>query len=54
MTKTFIWTGIVSGSIIGGFVPLLWGAGVFSGWSIITSGIGSLAGIWIGVKVSKM
>jgi uncharacterized membrane protein YeaQ/YmgE (transglycosylase-associated protein family) len=40
------------GSTVGGFVPSLWGAGVFSFSSIIFSSLGAAAGIYIGYKIS--
>ena len=41
------------GSTIGGFIPDLWGAGIFSISSIFFSGVGALLGIWLGWKVSE-
>jgi hypothetical protein len=53
MSKTFIMTGLFLGSIVGGYVPLLWGGSVFSFSSIIFSAIGAFAGIWLGLKVTQ-
>jgi hypothetical protein len=47
-----IWLGILIGSTIGGFIPALWGAGLFSYSSVLLSGIGGLAGLWLGYKTS--
>jgi uncharacterized membrane protein YeaQ/YmgE (transglycosylase-associated protein family) len=44
---------MVVGSFVGGFVPLLWGAGEFSFSSIIFSAIGGIVGIWAGFKISR-
>jgi hypothetical protein len=41
------------GASIGAFIPALWGAGLFSGWSVLFSTIGGLAGIYIGYKINK-
>jgi len=41
------------GSIIGGYIPTLWGAGLISYSSVLFSGIGAIAGIWIGYKLSN-
>ena len=41
------------GSVIGGYIPTLWGAGIFSYSSVLFSGIGAIAGIWIGYKLSN-
>ena len=53
MSKTFIMTGLFLGSIAGGYLPLLWGGSVFSISSILLSGAGALAGIWLGFKVAQ-
>jgi hypothetical protein len=46
------WIGIGVGSTIGGLIPSLWGADIFSISSIIWSGIGAMAGIWIGYQLN--
>ncbi len=51
-SKPLIMIGVVVGSTLGGMVPLLWGAGWPSFSSIITSTIGGLLGILVGVKMS--
>jgi predicted MFS family arabinose efflux permease len=47
-----IWIGILIGSTIGGFIPDLWGAGLFSYSSILLSGVGAFVGLWIGYKLA--
>jgi len=47
-----IWLGVVIGSVIGGFIPDLWGADLFSYSSVLLSTIGALAGLWLGYKMS--
>jgi len=42
---------MVIGSIIGSYIPVLFGAGLFSYISILFSGIGGILGIWIGLKL---
>ncbi|MBW4062030.1 hypothetical protein HJC99_05660 [Candidatus Saccharibacteria bacterium] len=44
--KTLYLIGATIGGTIGGFVPNLWNAGAFSGWGILMSTLGGLAGIW--------
>ena len=39
--------GATIGGLIGAYVPSLWGAGDFSGWSILFSTLGGLGGIWL-------
>ncbi|MDB5245097.1 MAG: hypothetical protein JWN90_202 [Parcubacteria group bacterium] len=51
--KQIVWIGLLVGSTIGGFIPELWGAGVFSFSSIILSAIGGMAGIYLGWKIAS-
>jgi hypothetical protein len=54
MSKFWITTGLVLGSIIGGFVPGLWGDnGIFSLSSIVFNFIGGAVGLYAGFKVSQ-
>jgi hypothetical protein len=48
-----IWIGVLIGSTIGGFIPDLWGAGLFSYSSVLLGGIGGFAGLWLGYKMSQ-
>jgi hypothetical protein len=45
--------GMIIGSTLGGFVPLIWGADLLSFWSIIFTAIGGFAGIWLGYKLGN-
>jgi hypothetical protein len=47
-----IWLGVLIGSTVGGFIPELWGAGLFSLSSVLLSGIGAFAGLWLAYKMS--
>jgi hypothetical protein len=47
-----IWIGMLVGSVLGSLIPELWGSGVLSLGSIVCSGIGGAAGIWIGYKLT--
>jgi hypothetical protein len=51
--KKIIWIGMTVGSTIGGFIPSLWHAGMFSMWSIVLSTIGGIAGIWAGYQIGR-
>jgi len=53
MTKTFITTGLIVGSLAGGYIPVLWGGSVFSISSLLFSALGALAGIWFGFKIAR-
>lgn len=37
---------------VGGYLPVLFGANGFSGWSVLGSFIGGMFGIWAGVKLA--
>ena len=50
--RFLVFVGMTIGSIIGGYIPSLWGAGLFSYSSILFSGIGGILGVWIGFKLS--
>ncbi len=50
-TKTLIWIFVSVGSIVGGYIPALWGDSVFSYASLIGSGIGGILGIFIAIKI---
>lgn len=52
-SKTLIWIGAAVGGTVGGYIPALWGAGLFSVSSILLSGAGAIAGIWLGFKISR-
>jgi len=49
--KFAVMTGMIIGSIVGGYVPVLWGADFLSYWGIVTSTIGALLGIYVGYKL---
>ncbi len=51
--KTLIYLGLFVGSTVGSFVPLLWGADLFSLSSVLCSTIGALLGIWAGYKIGQ-
>lgn len=53
-SKSLVWISMVVGSVVGGFVPMLWGAGMFSVSGIVTSTAGGLVGIWAGYRMSRM
>lgn len=44
---------MILGSVVGGYVPVLFGAGFFSLTSIITSALGGILGIYVGYKISQ-
>ena len=40
--------------LVGGYVPVLWGASSFSPSSFLFSVIGAVAGIWAGIRISEL
>ena len=41
------------GSVVGGYVPVLWGASSFSTVSFLCGAIGAVAGIWVGIRIAE-
>jgi predicted MFS family arabinose efflux permease len=50
--KSLIYIGATLGSIVGGYVPSLWGASSFSGISILLGTVGGVAGAIIAYKIT--
>jgi hypothetical protein len=53
MNKQIIMIGMVIGSIAGGYIPVLWGAGFFSVTSVLFGGLGGILGIWVAWRITK-
>jgi uncharacterized membrane protein YeaQ/YmgE (transglycosylase-associated protein family) len=51
--KRLIWIGAIVGSTLGGLLPSLWHASMWSMSGLVLSTIGGLVGIWAGWKVSQ-
>ncbi|HSX01996.1 MAG TPA: hypothetical protein VLI05_01635 [Candidatus Saccharimonadia bacterium] len=45
MNKSTLWIAATLGSIVGGWLPTLFGAGDFSGWSILGGTVGGVAAV---------
>ncbi len=52
-SRTLIWICLTVGSTVGGYAPDLFGAHGLSMWSLLTSSIGSVAGIFAGYKLGQ-
>ena len=52
-SKTLVYIGTIAGSAIGSYIPLLWGAGMFSFSSLVFGALGAIAGIIIGFRLSN-
>jgi hypothetical protein len=51
--KKVIMVGMVVGSLIGGYIPVLFGAGSFSFTSLFASGAGAILGIWLVYRLTR-
>ncbi len=52
-SKKLTWLGMVVGTSLGGYLPLIWGGSAFSFTSIFLGAAGGIAGIFIGFKLSQ-
>lgn len=52
-TKTLVMAGLVIGSLIGGYVPSLLGAGFLSIWGVLGSTLGALLGLWLAYRFAS-
>ena len=50
--RPLLWVGFFVGSTIGSLIPSLWGGDAFTFSSILLSGLGGMAGIYLGFKMS--
>ncbi len=50
--KQLVWLGAGIGSTVGGYIPMLWGADLFSFSSIVFGALGAFGGIWLGWKMA--
>ncbi len=51
--KKIVLLGLTIGSLIGGYIPMLWGAGALSIASLIGNTLGGIVGIYIAFQVSQ-
>ena len=51
--KSIVMMSFVVGSLLGSYLPVLFGVGAFSYTSIITGAIGGVIGIYVGYKLSN-
>jgi hypothetical protein len=49
--KTLVWIGMSLGSVVGAYVPQLWGADVLSFSALLCTTVGGFLGIWLGFKL---
>jgi len=51
--KQLVWLGALIGSTIGGLIPELWGAGMFSLSSLLLGAVGGILGIYAAYKFAQ-
>jgi len=51
-SRSLVWVSVSLGSLIGGAVPALFGAGALSMAAFVGGVVGSLAGLWAGVRLT--
>jgi hypothetical protein len=44
---------VLFGGLIGGYVPVLWGASSLGGQSLLFGAIGSVVGVFVGVRIAE-
>ena len=52
-TKSLVTLVALIGSIIGGYLPVLFGINAFSITSLMSSSVGAILGIWVGYKIAN-
>jgi len=52
-SRKIIWLFMSVGGILGGYIPLLWGANYFSFASIIFNALGAIFGIWVAFRLTR-
>ncbi len=51
--KVIFYLFISIGSVLGAYIPVIWRAGLFSFSSVLFSGIGAVAGFFVGLKLTE-
>ena len=53
-SRLLVWLGVLIGSTMGGYLPVLWGVETLSSASLMGSLIGGLIGIWAAWKINQL
>jgi len=51
MSRSVIYLGLFIGSLVGSYLPVLFGSSFIGGWSLLGGVVGGLAGIWAATKL---
>ena len=54
MGRSVIGLCLIAGSIVGGYIPTLWGASSFGVTSLLFSAVGGIAGVFVGARIGEM
>ena len=52
--KTLVIFGMLVGSTVGSYVPMIWGGDLLSVSSVMLGGVGGILGIWAGYQAARM
>jgi hypothetical protein len=52
-SKKIVYFLLFIGSIVGAYIPKIWGAGFLSFSSVIFSSVGAIIGVILGIKLTK-
>lgn len=52
-TKSLVFIFMTIGSVVGGYIPALWGGDMFSSSSLVLSAVFAIVGIWVGFKIGQ-
>lgn len=47
-----LWLCLLAGSTVGGMLPEAWGGSAFGLASLLLSGLGAAAGVWVAARIS--
>jgi uncharacterized membrane protein YeaQ/YmgE (transglycosylase-associated protein family) len=50
--KGLLMLGLLIGSLIGGYVPSIFGASLLSLWGLVGSTVGAILGLWIAYRIT--
>ena len=53
VSRKLIWFGLFVGSSLGGYLPTLFGADMFSLWALLGGTVGGVAGVFAGNAAAK-
>ncbi len=52
MERRVVWLFVGVGTVVGGFVPLVWGGSALGFASLVFGTLGGVAGLWVGLKLT--